>query len=87
VATVLLEQALRDRRLGFLASILGGILDAVWAIATFFVVPVLMVEGVGPIEAIKRSSRPRADLRSASRCRRRRSPCAPPALCRAGATC
>jgi hypothetical protein len=42
----------RSEALGrFVTSIVG----AGWAIATFFVVPVLVVEGVGPIEAIKRS--------------------------------
>ena len=28
-----------------------------WALVTFVVVPVLVIEGVGPIEAIKRSAR------------------------------
>lgn len=42
----------RSERLGQLAA---GLLGAGWAIATFFVVPVLVVEGVGPFEAIKRS--------------------------------
>jgi len=27
-----------------------------WGLATFFVIPVLVAEGVGPVEAIKRSS-------------------------------
>lgn len=35
----------------FAASLLGG----AWSIATYFVVPVLVVEGVGPITAVKRS--------------------------------
>jgi hypothetical protein len=42
----------RSERLGQLAA---GLLGAGWAIATYFVVPVLVVEGVGPIEPIKRS--------------------------------
>jgi hypothetical protein len=33
-------------------SVLGGL---AWALASFFVVPVLAVEGVGPIDALKRS--------------------------------
>jgi hypothetical protein len=35
----------------FAAAILGG----AWSIATYFVVPVLVVEKVGPIDAVKRS--------------------------------
>jgi len=42
----------RSERAGQIASALLG---AAWSIATYFVVPVLVVEGVGPIEAIKRS--------------------------------
>jgi hypothetical protein len=42
----------RSERLGqFAASLLG----AGWTIATYFVVPVLVVEGTGPIAAVKRS--------------------------------
>jgi len=39
----------------FIARIVIDILGAVWAYMTFFVVPILIVEGCGPIEAIKRS--------------------------------
>ncbi len=42
----------RSEKLGQLAA---GLLGAGWAIATYFVVPVLVVEGVGPITAVKRS--------------------------------
>lgn len=31
-------------------------MDIAWAIVTYFVVPVLVVDGVGPIQAVKRSS-------------------------------
>jgi hypothetical protein len=42
----------RSERAGqFAASLLGG----AWSIATYFVVPVLVVEKVGPISAVKRS--------------------------------
>ena len=51
----MLQNALRDR-LGFIGSLLGGLLEVAWAAITYFVVPVLVVDGVGPIEAIKRSS-------------------------------
>ena len=39
----------------FLARIIIDIMGAIWAYMTFFVVPILIVEHVGPIEAIKRS--------------------------------
>ena len=35
--------------------ILGGLLSFAWSAATFFVVPVIALEGVGPKEAFKRS--------------------------------
>jgi hypothetical protein len=38
-----------------LGSILASIVQVAWNIVTFLVVPVLVVENVGPIEAIKRS--------------------------------
>jgi hypothetical protein len=50
-----LQNTLRDK-LGFLGSLLGGLLQFAWAVMTYFVVPVLVVDGVGPIEAVKRSS-------------------------------
>jgi hypothetical protein len=51
----LLESMLRDK-LGWLGSLLGGLLEFAWAVVTAFVVPVLVVDGVGPIEAVKRSA-------------------------------
>jgi hypothetical protein len=50
-----LQSFLRDK-LGFLGSLLGSVMDFAWAVVTYFVVPVLVVDGVGPIEAVKRSS-------------------------------
>ena len=54
VVTLIL-QALRDRGgiAGQVASWLGGI---AWSLATFFVIPLLVAEGIGPFEAIRRSS-------------------------------
>ncbi len=51
----LILQALRDRGgiAGQVAAWIGGV---AWGLATFFVIPLLVAEGVGPIEAIKRSS-------------------------------
>jgi hypothetical protein len=42
-------------RAGILGPILAGILGFAWSVVTFLVVPVLAVEGIGPIAAIKRS--------------------------------
>ena len=44
-----------SERAGFLGAIVAGIIGFAWSVATFLVVPVLVVEGVGPIEAVKRS--------------------------------
>ena len=41
---------------GFIGKIITGIIGIVWNIATFFVVPVIAYEDLGPIEAFKRSS-------------------------------
>ncbi len=46
---------LRGKTDSFIGRIMIDIVGAVWAYMTFFVVPILIVEGVGPIEAIKRS--------------------------------
>ena len=50
-----LQSFLKDK-LGFLGALLGGIAEVAWAVVTYFVVPVVVVDGVGPIEAVKRSS-------------------------------
>jgi hypothetical protein len=47
-------QALQDK-LGFIGRFIIGLIGMVWTIATFFVVPVLVVEGVGPLDAVKKS--------------------------------
>jgi len=46
---------LKDR-LGFLGLLLGGTGALAWSAVTYFVVPVLVVVGVWPVEAIKRPS-------------------------------
>jgi hypothetical protein len=46
----------RVRSGGGIFAILGYVLDAVWAYATYFVVPVLVVEGLSPFDALKRST-------------------------------
>ncbi|MGG9960189.1 DUF6159 family protein [Ferruginibacter sp. SUN106] len=40
---------------GWLGKIVGGILGFVWGVTTFFVVPVIAYEQLGPIDAFKRS--------------------------------
>lgn len=42
-------------RAGFIGQIVIGIIGFAWSIATFLVVPVLVVEQVGPLDAIRRS--------------------------------
>src|SRR6185436_3858383 len=48
-------KAISDRS-GIAGKIVAGLMGFVWTIAVYFVVPVLVVEGVGPIEAVKRSA-------------------------------
>lgn len=47
-------QAVQER-LGFVGRFVLNLIGMVWTVATFFVVPVLVVEKVGPFDAIKRS--------------------------------
>jgi hypothetical protein len=42
---------------GLIASIVIALVGAAWSVATFFVVPVMIVENVGPVAALKRSVR------------------------------
>jgi hypothetical protein len=41
---------------GIIGKIITGLIGVVWNIATFFVVPVIAYENLGPIDAFKRSS-------------------------------
>ncbi len=52
VAIAALEALVRDNLIGRLATSLANF---AWGVATFFVVPVIALEGVGPKEALKRS--------------------------------
>lgn len=45
-----------EERSGLIGDIVAGIIGAAWSIATFLVVPIMIVEGIGPVEAIKRSA-------------------------------
>jgi hypothetical protein len=53
--TSFIRDTLKEK-LGFLGNLLGGLLDFAWAVVTYFVLPVLVVEGLGPVAAIRRSS-------------------------------
>jgi hypothetical protein len=44
-----------EQRAGVLGNIVAGLLGAAWAVATYFVVPVLAFEQVGPADAVRRS--------------------------------
>lgn len=44
-----------ENRLGWLGRLLGLIGGLAWAVVSFLVVPVVVAEGLGPIEAVKRS--------------------------------
>ena len=46
---------LRDKG-GVVGDVAAGIGGAVWSLVTFLVVPVLAFEGIGPVDAIKRSA-------------------------------
>ncbi len=50
-----IEGFLEDK-LGFLGSLIGGLFEFGWSVVTYFVLPVLAAEGIGPIAAVRRSS-------------------------------
>jgi hypothetical protein len=45
-----------EQRLGIFGRLLGFLGGVAWAVATFFAVPAIVAEGLGPIEALKRSA-------------------------------
>jgi hypothetical protein len=49
-------ESLLTEKLGFFGDLLSGIFSALWGVATYFAIPVVVTEDVGPIRAIKRSS-------------------------------
>lgn len=48
-------QAIRDKA-GFLGDLAAGLLGAAWNVITWLVLPIIIVEGIGPIAAIKKSA-------------------------------
>ena len=55
-ATVGLLLRAAEQRGGIFGAIVGRIAGVAWSVVTFFVVPVIVYEPVGPIEAVKRSA-------------------------------
>jgi hypothetical protein len=53
VGTIL--RAIQDK-VGTLGKIITGLIGIVWSVATFFVVPIIAYENLGPIAAFKRSA-------------------------------
>lgn len=51
-----LLKAIEDR-VGFIGKLVTAFVGVAWSIATYFVVPVLVVERLGPVEAVKRSAK------------------------------
>jgi Family of unknown function (DUF6159) len=52
----IVQSLLREAGGGIVAAIFGGLANLAWTVATFFVIPVIALEGLGPRDAIKRSS-------------------------------
>ncbi len=48
-------QAIRDKA-GFVGDIAAGLIGAAWNVITWLVLPIIVVEGIGPIAAIKKSA-------------------------------
>ncbi|MBN8728039.1 MAG: hypothetical protein J0H15_10115 [Xanthomonadales bacterium] len=55
-ATVGLVLRAIQERVGFLGRWIAGLLGLAWTVATFLVVPVLVNENLGPVDAIRRST-------------------------------
>lgn len=55
-ATVGVALRMIAERVGFIGRIVIALLGAAWTVATYFVVPVLVVEKLGPLDALKRST-------------------------------
>jgi hypothetical protein len=47
--------AIRDKA-GFIGDIVVGMIGAAWGVVTWLVLPIIIVEGIGPIAAVKRSA-------------------------------
>ena len=45
-----------EERVGILGKLVVGFIGLAWAIASYFVIPTIVTENVGPVEALKRSA-------------------------------
>ncbi|MEM7333184.1 MAG: DUF6159 family protein [Chloroflexota bacterium] len=55
-ATVGMILRFLSERAGIIGRIVIGLIGFAWTVATFLVIPVLVIEGVGPMEAVQRSA-------------------------------
>jgi hypothetical protein len=55
VTTVGLILQLIEERLGFIGTIIANLLGMAWRIVTWLAIPIIVVEGIGPFAALKRS--------------------------------
>jgi hypothetical protein len=55
-ATVSIVLRMVRERGGILGAIVGTVAGIAWSLVTFLVLPVLVVEGIGPFQAVKRSA-------------------------------
>ena len=56
-ATVSFLLKLAQEKLDFVGDIIAGVAGLAWSVITFLVLPAIVVEGLGPKDAIKRSSK------------------------------
>lgn len=57
VAISIIQSLLREGAGALVGAIVGGLANLAWTVATFFVVPIIALEGLGPIDALKRSTK------------------------------
>ena len=55
-ATVSLVLRAIEERSGIVGRIVGSLVGLAWSLVTFLVLPVLVIEQIGPIQAVKRSA-------------------------------
>jgi Family of unknown function (DUF6159) len=54
-ATVSIVLRALEERFGIVGQIVGAVAGLAWSVVTFLVLPILVIEGIGPIAAVKRS--------------------------------
>ena len=55
-ATVSIALRALEERAGIIGRIVGSLIGLAWSLVTFLVLPVLVIEQIGPIQAVKRSA-------------------------------